>query len=54
LERLERAYTLLQPRVAMDIVVYTEEEIEDLKDANPFVKRALTEGVVVYEAPSQC
>jgi hypothetical protein len=54
LERLERAYTLLQPRVAMDIVVYTEEEIEDLKDANPFAKRALKEGVVVYEAPSQC
>jgi hypothetical protein len=38
----------------MDIVVYTEEEIEDLKDANPFAKRALKEGVVVYEAPSQC
>jgi hypothetical protein len=38
----------------MDIVVYTEEEIEDLKDANPFVKRSLKEAVVIYEAPSQC
>ncbi len=41
-------YRELMPRVAADILVYTEEEFEALKDG-PFLRKALAEGVVLYE-----
>lgn len=49
IERSQVFYDAIQPNVAMDILVYTPDEIQALKDSNPFIHRALTEGRVVYE-----
>ncbi|ADI02729.1 nucleotidyltransferase domain-containing protein [Syntrophothermus lipocalidus] len=48
-ERCGWVYQKLMPRVDADIIVYTEQEFESLKDS-PFLKKALAEGVVLYEA----
>ncbi|MCX7668067.1 MAG: nucleotidyltransferase domain-containing protein [Atribacterota bacterium] len=48
LERLEEIYRLIQPRVAVDILVYTREEFQKMGGSS-FVKKALQEGKVVYE-----
>lgn len=47
-ERSGWVYRELRPRVDADIFVYTEEEFETLKDG-VFLRRALAEGVVLYE-----
>jgi predicted nucleotidyltransferase len=50
LERLDEWYTYLRPGTAIDILVYTPEEIDDLRSWNSFLKTALTEGKVLFEA----
>ena len=50
LDRLDEYYEIVG--VAADIFVYTPEEFEAMKES-PFIKRALKEGVVVYEKGSQ-
>lgn len=47
-ERSGWIYRKLMPRVAADIFVYTEEELEALEDS-AFLRKALAEGVVLYE-----
>jgi len=47
-ERSGWIYRKLMPRVDADILVYTEEELEALKEG-PFLRKALAEGVVLYE-----
>jgi predicted nucleotidyltransferase len=49
-ERLRWAYETLQPRLAMDILVYTPEELEELARTRGFLCRALAEGTVIYDA----
>lgn len=49
LDRLEEFYQHLKPRLAMDILVYTPEEFEELKRSNQFIKSALEKGEVIYE-----
>ncbi|MFZ5924938.1 MAG: nucleotidyltransferase domain-containing protein [Bacillota bacterium] len=49
LERLDDVYSAVQPRVATDILVYTPEEIERLKESSSFVRQVLREGRVLYE-----
>lgn len=49
LERLDDIYSAVQPRVATDILVYTPEEIESLRESSGFVRQALREGRVLYE-----
>ncbi|MCS7278984.1 MAG: nucleotidyltransferase domain-containing protein [Thermodesulfobacteriaceae bacterium] len=49
LDRLEMAYSILDPDIPVDILVYTPEEIEKMKISNPFIKRALQEGIIIYE-----
>jgi predicted nucleotidyltransferase len=49
LERLDVFYSLLLPRVAMDIFVYTPEEFERMAEENGFIRTALREGKVLYE-----
>jgi predicted nucleotidyltransferase len=49
-ERVAELYRLLQPRVAADLLAYTPEELERA-GCKPFVRRALLEGKVLYEAP---
>ena len=48
-ERGARFYRALAPAVAMDILVYTPEEFETMRDRG-FLRRALADGRVLYEA----
>ncbi|MEZ0343667.1 MAG: nucleotidyltransferase domain-containing protein [Caldimicrobium sp.] len=52
IDRLDWAYESLDPDFPLDILVYTPEEIEKMKLVNPFIKRALKEGLVIYERGS--
>ena len=53
LDRLKTIYELVQPRFAMDVLVYTPQEFTEMqKRGNSFVEMVLQEGVVVYERPS--
>ncbi|HNX39058.1 MAG TPA: nucleotidyltransferase domain-containing protein [Methanothrix sp.] len=47
LDRLDEFYD--DAREAMDILVYTPQEFEEMKE-RPFVRRALKEGRMLYEA----
>lgn len=49
LDRLETFYRHLKPRVGVDILVYTPEEFERMKDENQFIRTALKSGRVLYE-----
>ena len=49
LSRTAELYRLLRPQVAADLLVYTPAEMERMA-RRPFVRRALTEGKVLYEA----
>jgi predicted nucleotidyltransferase len=49
LSRTTELYRHLQPRVPVDFLVYTPNEIERMRD-KPFVRRILREGRVLYEA----
>lgn len=50
LDRLKTVYLSVQPSVAMDILVYTPEEFEVMKETNPFLVQALKEGRVLHAA----
>ena len=49
LDRIDEFYRYLNPEVAIDILVYTPEEFEEMKENNPFIKSAIRNGRVVYE-----
>ena len=49
LERTVALYRLLQPRVALDLLVYTPAEMEDMMH-RPFVRKVVEEGRVLYES----
>ena len=49
LERTVEMYRLLQPQVAVDLLVYTPAEMETMAQ-RPLGRRALAEGRAVYEA----
>lgn len=49
-DRLEEALLTLDPRVGLDVLVYTPEEFADLLKAKPFIQKAVREGRVLYEA----
>lgn len=51
LERLTALYKILDPQVALDLLVYTPEEMEMLA-GRPFIKEILREGVVLYAKES--
>lgn len=46
-ERTGYVYSKLAPRVATDILIYTPEEWQKIKD-RPFIQQALAEGRVIY------
>jgi predicted nucleotidyltransferase len=48
-ERLDELYNYLNPKVSIDIFVYTPEEFEKMKEENSFIKLALKKGKVIYE-----
>lgn len=49
IERTVELYRRLQPRVAVDLFVYTPEEMARMAD-RPLIRRALMEGKVLYAA----
>lgn len=49
IERTVELYRRLQPRVAVDLFVYTPEEMARMAD-RPLIRRALVEGKVLYAA----
>lgn len=49
MKRLETLYEAIKPNLAMDILAYTPQEIEELYGKNPFITKALNEGCVLYE-----
>lgn len=49
-DRLEEALLVLDPRVGLDVLVYTPEEFATLLETRAFVQQAVAEGKVVYEA----
>lgn len=46
LDRLHDVYSAMPPQKAMDILVYTPQEIDRMKVTNPFIRKALNEGKV--------
>ena len=48
IERTADIFRRLKPEVGADIMVYTPEELERMK-TNPFIRRIITEGRVLYE-----
>ncbi len=51
-ERLITAYRLLQPRVPVDLLIYTPMEWKELQQRLFFQEEVLKKGKVLYEAPS--
>ncbi len=47
-KRLGLLYERVQPRVGLDLLAYTPQEFETLRE-RPFVRQALQEGKVLYE-----
>lgn len=50
LDRLEEIYAALEPRVGLDVLVYTPGEFARMERTNSFIKRAVNEGKVLYDA----
>jgi len=49
LYRIDEFYRYLNPEAAIDILAYTPEEFEEMKESNSFIKSAIRNGRVVYE-----
>ncbi len=47
--RVDDLYRRAHPGVAVDMLVYTPEELEEAKRTSSFVRAALSDGEVVYE-----
>lgn len=50
LDRLKTAYGRIQPSVAMDILIYSPDELDELRETNAFINHALGKGRVLYAA----
>lgn len=52
LDRLADVIEAIQPRFALDVLVYTPEEFDRmLAEENPFLTEAVRHGKVIYERP---
>jgi len=51
IKRLGVLYETLEPRVGLDLLAYTPQEFEAIRE-RPFIRQALREGKVLYEAQS--
>jgi len=49
LDRIGEIYSAVTPRKAVDILAYTPQEIRYLEGSSSFVRKALSEGRVLYE-----
>lgn len=50
IERLIELYDIINPKYALDLLVYTQSEFDEMKEKNNFVKQILREGKLLYEA----
>ncbi len=50
LDRADEFYLAIDPTKAMDILVYTPQEFEAMQATSSFIRRAVPEGRVLYEA----
>lgn len=50
LDRLDEFYRAVKPNYGIDFFVYTQEEFEEMNKTNPFLRRAVKEGRLLYEA----
>ena len=48
-DRVDELYRRIRPRVVLDLLVYTPEELEEARRISSFVRSALREGVVLYD-----
>ena len=48
-KRLRDVYEKIDNREAVDILVYTPKEFEDMNDKNPFIKDAIKGSKILYE-----
>ena len=48
IKRLGLLYERIQPRVGLDLMAYTPQEFEAIRE-RPFIRQALREGKVLYE-----
>lgn len=48
IKRLGMLYERIQPRVGLDLLAYTPQEFEAIRE-RPFIRQALQEGKVIYE-----
>lgn len=52
-DRIARAFDLIDPRYGLDILIYTPNEYREmLADGNPFIATAECEGRVLYVRPA--
>jgi predicted nucleotidyltransferase len=49
IDRSDEFYALIRTRLAVDIIVYTPVEFEEMKKNNQFIRFALKNGRVLYE-----
>jgi len=49
LDRLDEFYQAIKPNYGIDFFVYTPKEFEEMSVTNPFLKRAVKEGRLLYE-----
>jgi predicted nucleotidyltransferase len=49
LDRLDEIYRAVKPNYGIDFFVYTPEEFKEMSVKNPFLRRALKEGRLLYE-----
>lgn len=50
LDRMDEFHEKLEPKVGTDILIYPPEEFENMSRTNRFIKRAIREGKILYEA----
>ncbi len=50
LDRLESIYNEMEPNKAVDVLVYTPQEFNNMSAWNSFLKKAVREGRTLYEA----
>jgi len=50
LDRLSELYEVINPRYALDLLVYTPSEYDEMKENSIFIKRIINEGELLYEA----
>jgi uncharacterized protein len=50
LDRLDELYQAVKPNYGIDLFVYTPEEFEEMSVTNPFLRKTIKEGRLLYEA----